>query len=111
MANDRAGGEERVRLPGYDYPTPASRARDEGIRRSRQASTWTAAALIAGVAATTGYLAHTMATSVGGTTYTGSTVGKSGAVTQHGPVVGNPVVTSGGSGAVGGAGGAGGFDN
>jgi hypothetical protein len=115
MENDRPVGQERVRLPGYDYPgydypAPARRARDDGIRRSRQASTWTAAALIAGVAATTGYLAHTMTASTPGTSNTGTTgttVGKSGAATQHSPVVGGPVVTSGGSG----AGGAGGHDN
>ena len=50
-----------VRLPGYEdppYPRGSARARAAGVRRVRRASNWTAAALIAGVAAATGYFAH-----------------------------------------------------
>lgn len=112
-----AGPPGRTRLPGFDeagYPPPAY-ARDSGIRSSRRTSTWTAAALIAAVAATTGYLAH----SIPGTTASGTTVGhtttkpsgQSGGVHSGAPGVSGPVVTSGGSGAVGAGRSAGGGDN
>jgi len=56
------GSEEDPRYPhGADYPGDYRRgagARVSGVRRVRQASNWTAALLIAGVAATTGYFAH-----------------------------------------------------
>jgi hypothetical protein len=77
-----------------------------GIRHSRTAANWTAAALIAGVAAATGYFAHHPAGQATGTAQ----------VSQHGSgvhgtgghvVVGSPIATSGGSG-VSGAGGSGG---
>jgi hypothetical protein len=98
-----------VRLPGYDedprYPRGADYPRDyrpgagtrvSGARRARQASNWTAALLIAGVAAATGYFAHhaapaapAAATSVpGGTAATGA----------HKPSLSAPVATSSGSG-------------
>ena len=95
--------------PGYyQYPPPVY-ARDSAIRSSRRTSTWTAAALIAAVAATTGYLAH----SIPAATTTGTTVGhtttkhsgQSGGVRSSTPGVSGPVVTSGGSGAVAGRGG------
>lgn len=128
MDDDRAGGPERVRLPGHDetsqYGRPAytwpgddygppggywpAYARDGGIRRSRRASSWTAAALIAGVAATTGYLAHSIpATGTSGGTGNGTThkaPGKTVVRAPSAPVVQAPVVTSGGSGAGGGGG-------
>ena len=104
--------------PGYDWDTrdyappqgsyPQRRyARDSGVRASRRASSWTAAALIAAVAATTGYLAHsipgTTTSTTTGSTATGSgTAGQAGKSTaaRHGaPAVSGPVVTSGGSGA------------
>lgn len=47
-----------VRLPGYAPQGPAAPVRADGVRRVRRAANWTAAALIAGVAATTGYFAH-----------------------------------------------------
>jgi hypothetical protein len=66
---------------------------------SRRVSNWTAAALVAGVAATTGYLAHAIpATSNNGT----STQTKSPAVVPSQPAVQTPVATTGGSGAHGG---------
>jgi hypothetical protein len=83
------------------YSWPAS-TRDRGIRSSRRTSTWTAAALIAAVAATTGYLAHSMPTTSAGSGY--STTKQSGhaGVVKHGaPGVSGPVVTSGGSGVAG----------
>jgi hypothetical protein len=125
--------QERVRLPGYHEPPaepgPAHRWQGEeywpsrdhagnagghGIRASRRASNWTAAALIAGVAATTGYLAHEIpASGSGGTGGTGGTgtsgaaakpAAKPGTVSPSTPAVSKPVVTSGGSGAAGGGG-------
>jgi hypothetical protein len=138
MDDDQAGGPDRVRLPGHDEPpgyrppaytwprddygTPdgygppggywPGYTRDGGIRSSRRASSWTAAALIAGVAATTGYLAHSIPA-------TGTSSGTGQAAHKHkshgrtvvrapsAPVVQAPVVTSGGSGAAGGGGGGG----
>ena len=95
------------------YPPPEY-ARDRGIRASRRTSTWTAAALIAAVAATTGYLAHSMpAATTSGTTVGHTTTkhsGQSGSVHSSAPGVSGPVVTSGGSGAVAGRS-AGGGDN
>jgi hypothetical protein len=128
MENERGGGPERARLPGFEepgeprrpayswyashnpppgYPWPMGYARADGVRSSRRASTWTAAALIAGVAATTGYLAHAIpgtGTSSGGATTT-HPPGKSTTTAPSTPVVAPPVTTSGGSGAAGGGGG------
>jgi hypothetical protein len=89
-----------VRLPGYeDPPSPrgAVSARADGIRRMRSASNWTAAALIAGVAAATGYFAHhppaaTPATSSVTTVPGGTAAG------PHKPTLNGPVATSSGSG-------------
>ena len=135
-AEEEGAGPGHVRLPGsdqratrqtgYDWDTQhhvpqggyAQRryARESGIRTSRRASSWTAAALIAAVAATTGYLAHSIpaATTGGSTTSTGTNApaGKSTAVKHGAPAVSGPVVTSGGSGvAAGAAAGGGGPDN
>jgi hypothetical protein len=79
--------------------------RERGMRTSRRASSWTAAALIAAVAATTGYLAHSIpaATTSGNTTGYGQS-GKSTAVNHGAPTVSGPVVTSGGSGVAAGSG-------
>ena len=130
MDNDRADRPERVRLPGFDERTehgrpaytwrgeqygppggywPPGYHRDGGVLRSRRASTWTAAALIAGVAATTGYLAHAIPGTGGSTTGTGTAkpAGKSTVVKPGTPAVTTPVATSGGSGGAG----AGGRDN
>jgi hypothetical protein len=100
--------------PGYDWDAYGPRgegyaareyARERGIRSSRRASTWTAAALIAAVAATTGYLAHSIpSTSVGTTTSGYGQPGKSTAVNHGAPAVSGPVVTSGGSGVAAGSG-------
>jgi hypothetical protein len=67
---------------------------------SGRVSNWTAAALVAAVAATTGYLAHAIpATSSAGTGTGTSTHTKSPGVAPAYPAVQAPVVTSGGSGA------------
>jgi hypothetical protein len=122
-----------TRLPNFDRPAvhrrpdyawygeddgpPRSSAgtqfRETGVRSTRRATTWTAAALIATVAATTGYLAHAIPVSgtAGSSTSAGTGqagaghTGKSGAVTSGAPAVGGPVVTSGGSGVTAGSGG------
>ena len=89
-----------VPLPEYDdppYGRGAATARAGGIRRMRRASNWTAAALIAGVAAATGYFAHhpppaTPATGTVTTVPGGTTAG------PHKPSLKVPVATSSGSG-------------
>ncbi len=104
-----------VRLPGYDEDPPKSRSaggsrgmgrtRDAGVRRVRRVSNWTAAALIAGVAAATGYFAHhaapaaparTSVTGVPGSTSAGVPGSTSAGVQK--PSLSAPVVTSSGSG-------------
>src|SRR5690349_14502476 len=55
-------------VPARGYP-PRDYARDRGVRSTRRTSTWTAAALIAAVAATTGYLAHSMPSTSAGSGY------------------------------------------
>jgi hypothetical protein len=109
-----AGQPERVRLQGFDepgwagHPEPWPRAtpRDVGVRTARRASNVTAAALIAAVAVTTGYLAHESApAATSGGTGTSTHAGKSTAVAPGAPAVSGPVVTSGGSGATAGRGG------
>jgi hypothetical protein len=123
MDNDRAQDSETRPLPSFDRPAMHRRPdygwygedygppphyshggylRDSGIRGSRRAMGWTAAALIATVAATTGYLAHAIPVSTGSSTSTGTThSGKSTSVAPSGPAVSGPVVTSGGSGVAG----------
>ena len=116
MDSERSDRPERVRLPGFDerpaprpgpysYTSPAdptwrpAHARDDGVRYTRRVSNWTAAALIAAVAATTGYLAHSIpATGASSGPGTGAH-SKSPGVAPAGPAVGAPVVTTGGSGA------------
>jgi hypothetical protein len=110
-------GTGRRRLPGYeDRAEGAARARDArasrdgGVRRVRTMSNWTAAALVAGVAVTSGYFAHaaTVATQAPG--YSGTSAhGQPGtAATGRKASLTHPVVTSGGSGVTAGSGGAGG---
>src|SRR5262249_45055447 len=87
-------------LPGREAPSSprgAASARAGGVRRVRRASNWTAAALIAGVAAATGYFAHhpppvTPATSAVTTVPGGTAAG------PHKPSLNVPVATSSGSG-------------
>src|SRR5271169_4791774 len=73
--------------------------RDTGVRKSRRISNWTAAALVAGVAASAGYFAHTAMSPAGttsGTSATGTVTG-TGIATGQKPSVTHAVVTSGGS--------------
>ncbi len=79
-------------------PAPAGRAVD--ARSARGASTWTAAALVAGVAATSGYFVHVAATPAASPTGTTRVIPQPGTGTAHSqqPSVSHPVVTSGGSG-------------
>lgn len=89
-----------VRLPGYDdtpYPRAAARARADGVRRVRRASNWTAAVLIAGVAAATGYFAHHPPAAVPASSAVTSVPGGTTAG-PHKPTLTAPVATSGGSG-------------
>ena len=89
-----------VRLPGYEdppYPRGAARARASGVRRVRRASNWTAAALIAGVAAATGYFAHHQPPAAPATSQVTGVPGAAGVSPQK-PSLNTPVATSGGSG-------------
>ena len=89
-----------VRLPGYEedvsYPRGA-RSRASGVRRVRRASNWTAAALIAGVAAATGYFAHHQPAAAPATSSVSGVPGST-AAGVHKPTLNAPVATSGGSG-------------
>jgi hypothetical protein len=80
--------------------------RDAGVRRTRQISGWTAAALVAGVAAGAGYFAHTAAIPTYPTTGTAGH-GVVGSTAQK-PSLTHPIVTSGGSGVTAGTPGSGG---
>lgn len=92
-----------VRLPGYEQLNPAGPGRADGVRRVRRAANWTAAALIAGVAAATGYFAHHPAPAAS-TAVTAQAPGGQVPVAGHAATVPRqaqgqaPVVTSGGSG-------------
>jgi hypothetical protein len=95
------------RLPRPDAPEPPDdpaarqgyQTRDRGVRGGRRVSNWTAAALIAGVAATTGYFAHA---SQPAAPAAGATTGAAGTATAgtgaHKACPAAPVATSGGSG-------------
>jgi hypothetical protein len=105
-----------VRLPGYPQQDPLPARRAGGVRQVRRASNWTAALLVAGVAAATGYFAHHLppAGSTAGTATHAQPAGQV-AAAGHGAASvprqtsgSAPLVTSGGSGvAVGTATGAG----
>jgi hypothetical protein len=110
MDRDDAERPGWVRLPGYDddtgyqrdtgHPRGAGSSRAGGVRRLRRASNWTAAALIAGVAAATGYFAHhTQPAAPAVSTVSGTAPGASTAAPGK-PTLSNPVTTSSGSGVV-----------
>ena len=90
-----------VRLPGYEedpsYQRGAARSRASGVRHVRRASNWTAAALIAGVAAATGYFAHHQPAAAPVTSSVSGVPGST-AAGVHKPTLNAPVATSGGSG-------------
>ena len=77
--------------------TVRARARASGIRRTRRASNWTVAALIAGVAAATGYFAHHPPAAAPATSSVTVVPGGT-AAGPHKPTLNTPVTTSGGSG-------------
>ena len=93
-----------VRLPGYERLNPAGPGRADGIRRARRAANWTAAALIAGVAAATGYFAHHPAPAASTAAAVQAPAGGQVPVAGHAATIPGqahgaaPVVTSGGSG-------------
>jgi hypothetical protein len=102
MDHEVAGG--RRRLPRYDEDDWSGQnairrdaiRRDEGVRRTRRATRWTAAALIAGLAATSGYFVHAAAAPPAAST--AQVQPGSAGVTGHKPGLSHPVATSGGSG-------------
>ncbi len=105
MERDKDDRPERVRLAEAqdDYyarhprDLRAAPYREYGVRRARHASNWTAAVLVAGAAAASGYFAHAAATPVvTGSTQPGTVVSGTG----QKATVAHPVVTSGGSGVV-----------
>ena len=95
-----------VRLPGYAQQDPHPARRAAGVRQVRRASNWTAAILVAGVAAATGYFAHhpsPMGSTAGTATHAPSAgqfpAAAHGTVGVPRPASGSaPVATSGGSG-------------
>jgi anti-sigma factor RsiW len=97
-------GRRRLSPSAEDDWTAADRAtrqravgrRDAGVRQTRQVSGWTAAALVAGVAAGAGYFAHAAATPTVLTS--GAAVQGAAGSTAQKPSLTHPVVTSGGSG-------------
>ena len=109
-------GRRRLDAPAEDdWATGSARRRraverrNAGVRQTRRLSSWTAAALVAGVAASAGYFAHTATTPTGTTNGASAagTVSGTGTASGQKPSVTHPVVTSGGSGvAVGTSGGA-----
>jgi hypothetical protein len=91
-----------VRPPADDdecASAPGSgRARAGSVRRMRQASNWTAATLIAGVAAAAGYFAHHPQPAVpAATTVTPGAPGSASKASPAKPALTSPVATSRGS--------------
>ena len=107
----REDSEGLRRLGPQDYPDDArgeaAARRDTGLRQTRRLTAWTAAGLIAGVAASVGYFVHHPATSA--SSGSGAVVSSTGAAV-HGqkPAAGHALVVSGGSGVTAGVAGGGG---
>ena len=116
MQDCEATGRRRLDAPAEDDWAAGSarrrgavERRNTGVRQTRRISSWTAAALVAGVAASAGYFAHAATAPAGtttGTSATGTATG-TGAATGQRPSVTHPVVTSGGSGVAAGTSGGG----
>ena len=109
MDRDDAERPGWVRLSGYEDNTgyqrdagpPRGAPRAGGVRGLRRASNWTAAALIAGVAAATGYFAHhTQPAAPAISTVTGTAPGAGTTGGPGKPTLSNPVTASTGSGVV-----------
>ena len=112
MEHDDEVPPERVPLPRSDDLLDVRRAsvtRDGRVRRVRRLSNWAAAALIAGVALTSGYFAHATPVTAATSVITGQP--QAGAAATAGsaqrPVLVTPVATSSGSGVTVGASGSG----
>jgi len=102
MGTDRNSGLGESAQPDLDAAAmraAASRARNDGVRRARRASNWTAALLLACTGATVAGLASQAAHAGASTASTAYAPGTS-AQGAHAPQVSGSVVTSGGSGAV-----------
>jgi len=103
MEHNREALPGRIRLPLFNDAASvrhAAIARDSGIRRLRRVSNWTAAALIAGVAAASGYFAHAAPIVPATNVVTATAPASTGTVpgTTHRPSVSAAVATSAGSG-------------
>lgn len=105
--NQEPQNPERPRLPGADEPAEPPAAgwsppgRRDGLRRVRRMSNWTAAALVAATAVTTGYLARgSVTTGTPSATAQASAASAASAATPgtHKSCITVPVATSGGSG-------------
>jgi len=103
MEHNREAQPSSVPVPrsaGFDLVQSGVIAREDGLRLLRRMSNWTAAALIVGVAATTGYLAHSNPPAPGTLTIMSTVPACTvpGVGTSQRPTVSNAVATSGGSG-------------
>jgi hypothetical protein len=87
-----------IRLPAYgdkgDSAPGSGHVRASSVRRVRRASTWTAATLIAGLAAAAGYFAHHTQPAVPATTVTPGVPGSASTASPGKPALTSPVVTS-----------------
>jgi len=98
---EQRGDEQMNQQDDNSYrPLPEGRSRavarrDAGRDRVRRISAWTAATLVAGMAAGAGYFAHTTATTPGAAT---QQTPASAHVSGQRPSLSHPVATSGGSG-------------
>ena len=102
MDEERNQRPDWVRLPAYDDEGDSTLgpggARASSARRVRQASTWTAATLIAGLAAAAGYFAHhTQPAMPATTTVTPGAPGSASTASPGKPALTSTVVTSSGS--------------
>jgi hypothetical protein len=90
---------EDDRPPGQDGPVPgyAGPGRALGLRQVRRWSNWTAAALIAATAVTTGYFARASMSTAPAVAAAGARGTASAAAGTHQPCISVPVAISGGS--------------
>src|SRR5579859_6797900 len=95
----RPGESAQPDLDAAALRVAASRARNDGVRRARRASNWTAALLLACTGATVAGLAS-QAAHAGASTASSTYAPGTSAHGAHAPQVSGSVVTSGGSGAV-----------
>ena len=102
--NQEPQNPERRRLPRADEPAEPRAAgwsppgRRDGLRRVRRMSNWTAAALVAATAVTTGYLARGSVTTGTPSATAQASVASAATPGTHKSCITVPVATSGGSG-------------